>query len=91
MSANTRQGNRAYPKDDGNLWLAEGEYGKDPSDGHWKARPFGQQIGDLSMHDVIEHDDGTISVSPSILITRYDGDCKIEWHGYLERGVWGEI
>lgn len=38
----------------------------------------------LSAHDVTEHEDGTITVSPSILVS----DGQREWHGYLERGVW---
>jgi hypothetical protein len=41
-------------------------------------------MGDLSGHEVTEHEDGTISVSPSILIN----DGRSEWHGYLRRGVW---
>lgn len=45
----------------------------------------------LHGHKVIEHEDGTISVSPSIRITtsRDRGKTEIElWHGFLERGVW---
>ena len=73
-----------------------GEYGKD-NDGLWyccaptpvDSDGFGYHgaLGDGSGnrgHKVVEHDDGTITVSPSILITRHDG----QWHGYLERGVW---
>lgn len=36
--------------------------------------------------DVVEHEDGTISVSPSI----HDVGTPNGWHGYLERGVWRE-
>ncbi len=39
----------------------------------------------LTRHAVTEHEDGTITVSPSILVTKGDGR---RWHGYLERGVW---
>lgn len=36
-------------------------------------------------HVVTEHEDGTITVEPSIL-------CRTcGWHGYLERGVWREV
>ena len=43
----------------------------------------------LGAHDVIEHEDGTITVSPSILITTVEAGAKRElWHGWLERGVW---
>lgn len=44
-------------------------------------------VGDLSGHEVTEHDDGTITVSPSILINQPPDK---QWHGYLERGVWRE-
>lgn len=59
------------------------------------------QAGDSGMfHEVEEHDDGTITVRPSILhhdrvrgmqapggaIIGPDG-----WHGFLERGVWREV
>lgn len=67
-----------------------GEYGK--VEGVWHccapretADRFGF-VGNLSAHKVIEHEDGTITVSPSIKITRHDG----VWHGWLERGVWRE-
>lgn len=79
------QGKRVEPDTNGNLLLAEGEYGKDAR-GHWIARPPGNHTGDLSAHSVTEHEDGTISVSPSILID----DGRTKWHGYLERGVWRE-
>jgi hypothetical protein len=77
------EGKRVYPKEDGRLLLSEGEYGRDVS-GAWLARPPGNHMGDLSGHEVTEHEDGTISVSPSILIN----DGRSEWHGYLRRGVW---
>ncbi len=78
--------------EDGLLRLAEGEYGKDVH-GVWHARPFGMHMGSLAEHDVTEHEDGTITVSPSILIIDPRGPNDIgpvEWHGYLERGVWRE-
>lgn len=48
--------------------------------------------GDLSAHEVEEHEDGTITVSPSILVSRrtYQNRDDAEWHGYLRRGVWSE-
>jgi len=81
-----------YPEVDGpyTLWLAEGDYGRD-RDGFWKARPPGHHAGSLENHEVIEHEDRTITVSPSILITGYDGNSETKWHGYLERGVWREV
>jgi hypothetical protein len=38
------------------------------------------------VHTITEHEDGTITVSPSILRYPLAGDTG--WHGYLERGVW---
>jgi len=43
-------------------------------------------LGNLANHDVTEYDDGTITVSPSILIKAHDG----KWHGFLRAGVWEE-
>jgi len=64
-----------------------GEYGKDERDGHWFCVAPNGMHGNLRAHDVVEHDDGTITVSPSILITQPNVG---QWHGYLERGVWRE-
>jgi Family of unknown function (DUF6527) len=54
---------------------------------HWRVRsPDG--VGgrlDPSIHRVTEHEDGTITVSPSIAPREPGG-----WHGFLERGVWRE-
>lgn len=86
--------NRKYPSEDGNLWLAEGEYGKNPRDGAWYLRLPGLHMGSLERHQVVEHEDGTITVSPSILHTDYMKDkdsgevTDVTVHGFLERGVW---
>lgn len=47
-------------------------------------------IGCLSGHKVVEHEDGTITVSPSILISYSGGEGDFSWHGFLERGIWRE-
>lgn len=84
------KGKRVYPQKEGQLFLAEGEYGMD-NDGVWYARPPGMHVGSLSNHDITEHlDDKTITVSPSILIKSRNNDGPVEWHGYLERGIWRE-
>lgn len=48
------------------------------------------RLANLSGHQVTEHDDGTITVQPSILVNSHrpapDG-----WHGFLERGTWREV
>jgi hypothetical protein len=45
-----------------------------------------RMTANLSGHEVTKHDDGTITVSPSILVT--DGAAGHSWHGFLERGIW---
>ncbi len=73
-----------------------GEYCKD-EDGRWIAvPPDGCGIIMLTRKGppeqnwtVTEHEDGTISVSPSIHILGEPGKPD-RWHGYLERGIWRE-
>ena len=68
--------------------LQSGEYGKSP-DGWFFSPPTETHIGvgGLGKHTITEHEDGTITVSPSILFQSHKGT----WHGYLERGVWREV
>lgn len=83
------KGTRIYPNEEGSLIFAHpGEYGCN-QDGIWYARvPIaGVSVGNLKAHTVVEHEDGTITVSPSILVEGPGG----QWHGYLERGVWREV
>lgn len=57
----------------------------------WTCRPPEQPEsvqGWLGRHTITEHDDGTITVSPSILIDSSWAGEPIQWHGWLERGVW---
>lgn len=88
------KGTRVYPNAEGHLLLKEGEYGLRTDDtrkpgGVWYCRPPGSHMGSLMAHTVTEHEDGTITVSPSILITYGDAEnAKFNWHGYLEKGVW---
>lgn len=42
-------------------------------------------VGNLTKHNITEHEDGTITVSPSILVETGDGR---RWHGFLVAGVW---
>lgn len=46
--------------------------------------------GRLSNHTVEEHEDGTITVNPSILMYGHSGGNPMQRHGYLTRGVWNE-
>jgi hypothetical protein len=43
-------------------------------------------LGNLGGHDVTENANGTITVSPSILIKG-----KQTIHGYLENGIWRDV
>lgn len=86
------QGHRVYAKDDEHPGLKEGDYAFDPILKHWVVRPPGCDMGDLGNHEVIEHEDGTITVSPSILVVYSDDQGRDGmWHGYLERGVWRTV
>jgi hypothetical protein len=69
--------------------LNEGEYSKAPS-GIWFCCTPGNHMGNLGAHKIIEHEDGTITVSPSILISSTDhkGTRHELWHGFLEKGIW---
>lgn len=90
MSAgDTMQGRRIHGRDkdgDGKSWYAPepGDYWHDGQS--WMAETPNGLRGALSEHDVVEHEDGTITVSPSILVTGQE-----TWHGYLDRGVWREV
>lgn len=67
-----------------------GSYGRVERDGSpvWYVKTPNGHVGDVSRHEVVEHDDGTITVSPSILVS---SGARELWHGYLERGVWREV
>lgn len=74
----TRPG--AYWKQTRNGRALEGHRGRDWD---WVVHCPDGSHGSLTHHDVVEHDDGTITVSPSILVTGAGS-----YHGYLERGEW---
>ena len=42
---------------------------------------------DPKVHQIIEHDDGTITVNPSIQFPGAQGQMN-GWHGYLKSGEW---
>ena len=71
------------------LRLQPGEYAK--HEGVWYfCPPWPNGGGCLAKHTVVEHEDGTITVSPSILLKAWSEEKNVmeEWHGFLERGVW---
>lgn len=85
------KGQRADAAADGHELLRPGDYGKDRQ-GNWLCcPPTGcRHGGNLRKHTVVEHPDGTITVSPSILIHPHGSEsapCP-GWHGYLECGIW---
>lgn len=66
--------------------LLSGEYGcRGPN---WYGVTPNGLLCTLTKH-VTEHPDGTITVSPSILVDNGSGGQS--WHGYLEHGVWREV
>lgn len=56
--------------------------------GIWYLYLPGCGTGNLSGHSVIEHEDGTITASPSILVTGHANGKPVQRHGYLEHGEW---
>jgi len=70
----------------GDLDTSQISYWKDEA-GWWIYLP-GCGGGVLSQHTVEEHADGTITVSPSILMRGHDNGTPTEKHGYLTKGEW---
>jgi hypothetical protein len=73
---------RIQPDEKGQLLFPPGVscYGKD-SDGMWWFKHQNEHAGTLfGTHTVTEHEDGTITVSPSIV--------GYGIHGFLERSIW---
>lgn len=84
--SNTVQGKRVNA--DANKYdygMEPGDYGQD-ADGIWHCITPNGLVGTLSNHSVQEHEDGTITVSPSILVWNKEE----RYHGFLERGIWRE-
>lgn len=76
------RGVRVYDKEPHEL--TGGQYGKWKLDNNWYAVPPDTDlVANLGSHEVEEHKDGSISVTPSILVS-----CGVaSWHGYLTRGA----
>lgn len=45
-------------------------------------------VGCLINHEVVENEDGTITVSPSILLQGHKDGEPVTIHGFLKQGVW---
>lgn len=79
---------RRLPDGDHLRDVEPGDYWKPENrpDGEWWIRdPFGY-FGRITQHTVTEHEDGTITVEPSILDDRGPG--QPSFHGFLRAGVW---
>lgn len=63
----------------GERWLAMTPPANHTPDGHYV---------DVTTWTVTEHEDGSITVSPSIFVNQGRPNA---WHGFLERGVWREV
>jgi len=66
------------------------DYGRTLDNGEWvwRCRTPNGLYGVLSQHQVTEHQDGTITVEPSILCEWPHSEHPVIWHGYLKAGVW---
>lgn len=62
-----------------------GDYGRIA--GTWYGVTPNGMLASLNNHAVTEHEDGTITVSPSILTHGPFSDGP-SWHGFLVRGEW---
>jgi hypothetical protein len=64
--------------------LEPGDYAKMNDGMFWMVAPNGAwgRLNPL-IHKIVEHEDGTITVSPSILIKG-----EKSWHGFLKKGIW---
>jgi len=58
------------------------------ADDQWYLNIPGCGLAGLRNHEVREHDDGTISVYPSILTTGHHDGREVRRHGFLTRGAW---
>lgn len=82
-------GKRVYPDETLMILEEPGMYGLDRQNIWWARVPApGFPMAALSDHLVVENADGTITVTPSILIEGQHG--KV-WHGYLKNSVWSEV
>lgn len=66
------------------------QYAKHPHEKVWYAMTPNGLLANLKHHTVTEHDDGTITVQPSIEVGAGTGRRSQYWHGFLEAGVWRE-
>lgn len=69
-----------------------GAYWRDPANPlEWYAVSPTGLLAALRGHTVTQHDDGSITVSPSIAVRQGVEADSPAWHGFLERGIWREV
>ena len=56
-------------------------------DGTWSIYFPGYGVGWMAKHTITDHEDGTITASPSVLMESRRGTK----HGFLEHGVWRDV
>jgi len=89
MVGDITRGARVYLE--GPHQLKEGEYMRWDEHGWYACCPGpGELTANLNSHKVVEHEDGTITVSPSILCSNGPKLGNV-WHGFLEKGIWREV
>lgn len=81
-------GKRIYPDVDGNCELLNpGEYRKWKGTSWLVCVPTGIHGTIDDRWKIEEHEDGTITVSPSIEVSS-PGQPDLYWHGFLRKGIW---
>jgi hypothetical protein len=72
--------------------ILPGEYGKSLQDGTWWICTPNGHFGRINdkVWKIIENEDKTITVTPSIRVSYPTADHLKGWHGYLTNGIWKE-
>lgn len=96
------KGRRVYNSESYSFGRMEpGDYGRGPDGDWWLCAPTGQRGRLSEWHSAEEHEDGTITVAPSLAYKTTPGslgqpdptltfDVISGWHGWLRRGMWSE-
>lgn len=80
------KGRRIYPdRLTGLMVLEPMDYAYHPDSATWYGKTPNGHMCNLKAHNVVVHEDETITVSPSIKVNAGPNEV---WHGYLTRGVW---
>jgi len=84
MSESAKRVERHSDVDDARICYWNTEYG-------WMLYIPGCGVGTLGRdHAVIEHEDGTITVTPSVLMTGHKNGRQVVRHGFLIKGIWSD-